>query len=125
VFRCGIGGRLGSGKQWMPWIHVDDIRRMIVHTLQAEGLHGPIHGVAPTPERNVDFTRKLASALHRPAIFPVPGVALKLALGGFGGALLEGQRALPQAMQADGFAFECPTLEQALGELLRLPSSPL
>ena len=124
VFRCGIGGRLGSGKQWMPWIHVDDIRRMIVRALQSEGLHGPIHGVAPTPERNIDFTRKLASALHRPAIFPVPGVALKLALGGFGGALLEGQRALPQAMQADGFAFECPTLEQALGELLKSRVSP-
>lgn len=124
VFRYGIGGRLGSGKQWMPWIHVDDIRRMIVHALQSEGLQGPIHGVAPTPERNADFTRKLASALHRPAIFPVPGVALKLALGGFGGALLEGQRALPQAMQADGFAFECPTLEQALGELLKSRPSP-
>ena len=119
VFRCGIGGRLGSGKQWMPWIHVDDIRRMILHALQSDLLRGPIHGVAPTPERNADFTRKLASALHRPALFPVPGEALKLALGGFGGALLEGQRALPQTMQADGFTFDCPTLEQALGELLK------
>jgi len=125
VFRCGIGGRLGSGKQWMPWIHVDDIRRMIVHALQSDSLRGPIHGVAPTPERNVDFTRKLASALHRPALFPVPGVALKIALGGFGGALLEGQRALPQAMQADGFACGYPTLESALADLLKkLPSQP-
>jgi NAD dependent epimerase/dehydratase family enzyme len=90
-----------------------------------DALRGPIHGVAPIPERNADFTRKLAAALHRPALFPVPGVALKLALGGFGGALLEGQRARPQVMQSNGFEFEHPTLEHALGELLKAhPSLP-
>ncbi len=118
VFKSGIGGRLGSGRQWMPWIHLADLRAAIVHALLSETLAGAINGSAPEPERNVDFTRKLASALHRPAIFPVPGFALKLAFGGFGGALLEGQRAVPAALEADGFRFEFPTLESALADLI-------
>lgn len=122
VFRCGIGGRLGSGRQWMPWVHVDDLRRLIVHALLTESLRGPLLGVAPFPERNADFTRKLATALHRPAILPVPGIALKLALGGFGGALLQGQRT--KAPRAEGFAFAHPTLEQALEDLIKGPPSP-
>ena len=72
----------------------------------------------PHPERNADLTRKLAAALHRPAILAVPGFALKLVLGGFGGALLTGQRALPAALEADGFRFQFPTLEAALADLV-------
>ena len=117
VFKSGIGGRLGSGRQWMPWIHLDDLRAAIVHAVISETLHGPVNGSAPTPERNADLTRKLAASLHRPAIFPVPGFALKLVLGGFGGALLAGQRALPAALEADGFRFKFPTLESALSDL--------
>ncbi len=118
VFKSGIGGRLGSGRQWMPWIHVDDLRTSILHAIFSESLQGPFNGTAPAPEKNSDFTRKLAAALHRPAIFPVPGFALKLALGGFGGALLAGQRAVPAALEADGFRFKFPTLESALTDLI-------
>ncbi len=118
VFKSGIGGRLGSGRQWMPWIHIDDMRAAIVHAACSETMSGPFNGCAPNPVRNIDFTRKFAAALHRPVIFPVPGWALKLALGGFGGALLAGQRARPGALLADGFRFQYPTLESALAELL-------
>jgi uncharacterized protein len=118
IFKLGIGGRLGSGRQWMPWIHVADLRAAIVHAVFSETLAGAVHGTAPQPERNLDFTRKLATALHRPAIFPVPGFALKIALGGFGGALLQGQRAVPTALEADGFSFKFPTLEAALSDLI-------
>ncbi len=119
VFKSGIGGRLGTGQQWMPWIHLDDLHAAILHGLFSENLTGPVNGTSPTPERNCDFTKKLAAALHRPAIFPVPGFALKLALGGFGGALLAGQRALPTALQAAGLRFKFPTLESALADLIR------
>ena len=119
VFKSGIGGRLGHGRQWMPWIHIDDIRAAIVHAVFSDSLSGPINGCAPAAERNADFTRKLASALHRPAMFPVPGFALKLALGGFGEALLASQHALPAALEADNFKFRFPTFESALADLIR------
>ena len=118
VFKLGLGGPLGSGKQWMPWIHLADLRAAIVHAVMSETLAGPINGTAPNPERNADLTRKLAAALHRPALLAVPGFALKLVLGEFGGALLAGQRALPAALEADGFRFRFPTLEAALADLV-------
>ncbi len=118
VFKLGIGGRLGSGRQWMPWIHLADLQAAIVHAVFSENLTGPLNVSAPNPERNVDFTRKLAAALHRPALLPSPGFLLKLILGGFGGALLTGQHALPAALVADGFEFRFPTLESALEDLL-------
>jgi len=118
VFKSGFGGRLGSGSQWMPWIHLDDLRAALVHAVVSESMQGPVNCAAPMPERNRDFTRMFAAALHRPALLPVPGFALKLALGGFGGALLEGQRALPAALEADGFTFRHPTLASALEDLL-------
>ena len=119
VFRAGIGGRLGSGRQWMPWIHVDDLRAAIHHCVMTESLRGPVNACAPTPERNREFTRKFAKAVRRPAVLPVPGFALKLALGGFGGALLEGQRAMPAALLESGFRFAFPTLDLALADLVR------
>lgn len=118
VFKLGIGGKLGSGRQWMSWIHIDDLRAAILHAIHSATLSGAANATAPAAERNADFTRKLAAALHRPAIFPVPGFALKLALGGFGGALLEGQHAKPAALEADGFRFLYPTLESALAALV-------
>ena len=118
VFKLGIGGRLGSGKQWMPWIHLDDLRAAIVHAVLSETLAGPVNGSAPNPERNSDFSRKLGDALHRPAILPSPAFALKLVLGEFATALLASQRALPSALLADGFSFRHPTLESALAELI-------
>lgn len=117
VFRLGIGGRLAKGRQWMSWIHVDDHRRALVHALRSATLRDAVNLTAPAPERNAVFTRKLAAALHRPAVLPVPGIALKLALGGFGETLLHSQRVIPAALLADGFAFRFPTLEAALADL--------
>jgi uncharacterized protein (TIGR01777 family) len=121
VFKSGIGGRLGSGKQWMPWIHVEDLRAAIVHAATSDTLSGPVNGSAPNPERNADFTKKLAAALHRPALIPAPGFALKIVLGEFGGALLAGQRAIPKALETDGFRFSFPTFESAIADLLSDP----
>jgi uncharacterized protein len=118
VFKSGLGGRLGSGEQWMPWIHLGDLRAAIVHAVATDSLTVAANFTAPQPERNRDFTRKFARALHRPALLPVPGFALKLALGGFGGALLAGQRALPAALEESGFRFRYPALETALADLL-------
>lgn len=119
VFKAGIGGRLGNGRQWMPWIHVDDLRSAIHHCVMTDSISGPVNACAPSPERNRDFTRKFAAAVKRPAVFPVPGFALKLALGGFGGALLEGQRALPVKLLQSGYRFAFPTLDDALTGLIR------
>jgi uncharacterized protein (TIGR01777 family) len=118
IFKTGMGGRLGSGEQWMPWIHLDDLRAALVHAVMAESLAGAVNCTAPVPERNVAFTRKFAAAVHRPALLPVPEFALKLALGGFGGALLASQRAVPTALTTAGFNFQFPTLESALADLL-------
>ena len=118
VFKSGIGGRLGSGRQWMPWLHLDDMRAALVHAVVSDSLNGAANFTAPNPERNSDFTRKLAAAVHRPALLPVPGFALKLALGGFGGALLASQHAMPAALLAVAFPFCFPTLESALDDLL-------
>lgn len=117
IFKWGLGGRLGDGKQWMPWIHLDDLRRAIVHAVVSPTLEGPLNGSAPAPERNVDFTRELAAAVKRPALFPVPAFALKLSLGEFSSALLSGQRAVPSALVEDGFSFRFTTLEKALKDL--------
>ena len=117
VFKLGIGGRLGDGKQWMPWIHVEDLRRAMIFSLENEEMEGPVNGTAPEPERNVALTEKLAKALNRWVFLPVPGFALRLALGGFGGALLVGQRAVPKKLSAHGFQFRYKTLEEALDDL--------
>ena len=119
VLGMGLGGRLGSGRQWLAWIHLDDLHAAIVHAVFSNSLHGAANATAPSPERNSEFTRVFAAALHRPALLPVPRLALKLALGGFGGALLDSQRALPGALVADGFAFKFPALGGALLDLLK------
>jgi uncharacterized protein (TIGR01777 family) len=118
VFSLGLGGRLGDGRQWMPWIHLADLARAVAFLVGDGRLAGPVNGTAPEPERNADFTRKLAAALGRPALVPVPGFALKLALGGFGGVLLAGQRAVPEALVRAGFEFRHRALESALDDLL-------
>jgi uncharacterized protein len=118
VFKAGIGGRLGNGKQWTPWIHVDDLRRAIVFSLNHPELHGAVNGTAPHPETNADLTRKFAKSVRRWVFFPVPGFALKLAFGGFGGALLQGQRAVPKQLLTAGFEFRFSKLEDALKDLI-------
>ncbi len=117
VFTWGLGGRLGTGRQWQSWIHLDDLRATIVHAVNSPSLRGAVNATAPGPVRNVDFTRQLAAVLQRPAVLPVPAFALKLALGGFASVLLEGQRAMPNALVADGFGFKFPNMEAALADL--------
>ncbi len=118
VLKTGLGGPIGNGRQWMPWIHVDDLRAAIVHACESEGLKGPVNGTAPTPERNKDLSRKVAAAFNRPALIPAPGFGLRLIVGGFASALLASHRVLPQALLDDGFEFRYPTLEKALVDLV-------
>lgn len=117
VFKSYIGGRLGSGQQWVPWIHVADLRAALVHAVVSETLTGPVNGCAPYPERNRDLTRKLAAALHRPAVLHSPAFMLRLVLGGFSSALLASTRTLPSALDDEAFQFRYPTLETALVDL--------
>lgn len=117
-FRFGLGGKLGSGAQWMPWIHVEDLAASMLHGISHASLVGPVNGSAPEPERNADFTRKLAKALRRPAFMAVPPFALKLAFNGFASVVLASHRAVPRALLDSGFRFRYPTLEMALEELV-------
>lgn len=114
VFRLGLGGKLGDGRQWVPWIHVRDLARLALFAIEEGRLDGPVNAVAPNPVRNVELTRQLARALSRPAIFGVPRFALRMALGELASELLGSRRAVPSAAQAAGFRFESPELEDAL-----------
>jgi len=118
AFRLGLGGRLGSGRQYMPWIHVEDWVRSVLFALANERVRGPVHATAPAPVTNREFTRVLARALRRPALLPVPAFALELVLGGVASVLLESQRALPVRLAELGFEHRHPTLEGALRDLL-------
>lgn len=117
-FRLGLGGRLGSGRQWMPWIHIDDQVALIDHLLRSEDCSGIFNACAPAPVRNLEFTQALAHALHRPALLPAPAWALRLALGEMSVLLLGGQRLSPRRTQATGFEWRHPALAPALAQLL-------
>jgi uncharacterized protein (TIGR01777 family) len=118
LFRLGVGGRIGSGKQWMSWIHVEDLLALIQFAIRNDRLSGPVNAVAPTPVRNAEFTRVLAAVLHRPAMFPVPGIALKAVYGEMSEMLLGGQRVLPEKARREGFEFRYPELHAALADIL-------
>jgi len=113
-FRMGVGGRLGSGQQWMSWIALDDLVSLIEFAIDEAAFSGPVNAVAPNPVTNADFTRELAAALHRPAILPVPAFALKILFGEMSQVLLGGQRVIPQAALHAGFQFQFSDLGQAL-----------
>lgn len=117
VFLLGCGARLGDGAQWMPWIHIDDLVAGILFSLNHPELRGPVNGVAPTPERNRDFTQKLGKALRRPAPWVAPGFLLRMIFGEFGDFLLGGQRVNPRSWAEAGFEFRYPTIESAFEEL--------
>lgn len=117
-FRLGIGGRLGNGRQWMPWIHVDDVLRLFVFATENSSIEGPVNGSSPEPVTNAEFTRRLAQVLHRPAIFPVPKFALKLALGELANFMLASARVLPEAPTRSGFKFVYPELGTAFERIL-------
>jgi uncharacterized protein (TIGR01777 family) len=119
-FKLGAGGKLGSGKQWMSWISLDDAITAIRTAITDANLSGPINIVAPNPARNADFTRALAKVLHRPAILPAPAFALRLALGEMADALLlSSQRVIPEKLTQQHFKFRYPDLESALRRALQ------
>ena len=120
AFRAGAGGRLGSGEQWMSWIHLHDLLSMIIAALTNEKLTGAVNAVAPGPVRNIDFTHALASELRRPAIFPAPMFLLRLLFGELAEAVLEAsQRVMPVKAERAGFDFRYTELRPALRDLLR------
>ena len=118
-FRLGLGGRLGSGQQWMPWIHLDDLVGLFDHLLRSNDAQGAFNACAPEAVRNSDFTRALGQVLHRPTLLPAPAWALRLALGEMSVLLLGGQHLQPQRTQASGFRWRYPRLESALAALLK------
>ena len=123
-FRLGLGGRLGSGRQWMSWIHRDDMVALILHCLDKPELSGPVNGTAPNPVTNRFFTRTLARTLHRPSLFPAPAFMLRLLMADMADELLlASQRVLPQVVLESGFEFQYPELPQALEAILKNASS--
>lgn len=117
AFLLGLGARLGNGRQWMSWIHVDDWVAAVLHLLDDTAASGPYNLCAPESVRNADFTRTLAAALHRPAFMVAPACVLRLALGQRAGMLLGGQRVPPERLLAAGFTFRHATLAAALADL--------
>ena len=118
-FRMGVGGRIGSGKQWMSWIALDDLVGVIQHVLTTANLQGPVNAVAPNAVTNAEFTRTLGKVLSRPTIFPLPAFVVKLAFGQMGEeALLGSQRVEPARLKASSYKFRYPELEGALRHVL-------
>ena len=118
AFRLGIGGRLGDGNQWMPWIHIDDLARLFQFAIDSPNIRGALNVASPNPVTNAEFTAQLGSVLSRPAVVPVPAFALRLLFGEMASMLLTGQRALPAAAIKAGFTFLNPELTPALKSLL-------
>lgn len=117
-FKLGLGGPIGAGKQWFPWIHRSDLADLIVRAVDEPALSGAVNGVAPAPVTNRDFARELGRALHRPAFLPTPAFALRLVLGEVTDVLLESQRCEPAAAAAAGFEFRFPELGPALADIV-------
>ncbi len=118
-FRIFLGGPLGTGRQYFPWVHIADVVRAILAAIDADDLSGPVNLVAPNPPTQGQFARALARALGRPCGLPVPALAMRLALGEMADALLASQRVVPKALRARGFAFAHDRLDAALDDLLR------
>lgn len=118
-FKFFAGGRLGNGKQWMPWIHIEDEVRAIQYLLSHEHLEGPFNLSAPNPVTNKQFSQIVGAQMGRPALLPAPGFAIKTALGEMSTILLDGQRALPKKLEDAGFIFTYPTAQEALSQLLK------
>ena len=116
LFKLGLGGKLGSGRQWMSGVHVEDVAGMIVWALENEGLLGPVNAVMPEPFRNVDFTRELARSIRRLAIVPAPAFARRLAFGELADSMLGSTRVAPRVAPQAGYTYQFATLPSALAE---------
>ena len=116
-FKLGLGGPMGNGRQWMPWVHIDDQVALIDFLLRHSSASGPYNACAPEPVRNRDFAKYLGKVLHRPAVLPVPALLLKAGLGELSTLLLGGQRARPARLLAEGFTFRFNDLQSALDDV--------
>lgn len=114
IFELGVGGRLGSGRQWVSWVSLGDVVAMLADAVEAQDVRGAANLVSPNPVRNADLTRMIARLLGRPAILPAPAFALRLALGGMEEMLLHSQRVEPELFRQRGFAWKHPELEEVL-----------
>lgn len=117
AFRSGLGGPLGSGKQWFPWIHLTDLIAAMAFLLDRSDANGPVNFCAPEPVRQGDFARRLGSSLKRPAVLPAPAAMLRLVLGEFADTLLTSQRVIPERLQQMGFPFRFPNIDMALDDI--------
>lgn len=114
IFKWGLGGRMGSGKQWFSWIFMDDLLNVYKLALLDNSLSGPVNAVSPEPVRNQDLVKSLGSAMHRPAILPVPGFILRIVLGEFGRVILMSQKVVPKKLLERRFKYIEPKLERAI-----------
>lgn len=119
AFRSFLGGPLGDGSQWFPWIHIDDLTAALAFVLENASVAGPVNCTAPNPVRNREFARELARLLNRPALMPAPGFMIRMVLGELGQALLSSQRVVPEKLLEAGFAFRFPAVREALYDLVR------
>lgn len=117
-YKLFAGGKVGTGRQWLSWVHIDDVVRSIVFAITHHNLQGPVNTTSPFPQRMDDFGKTIGSVLHRPHWFPVPRFVMKLALGKKSALVLEGQHVLPKKLLDNGFEFKFPTLDAALRNLL-------
>ena len=118
-FKLGLGGKIGTGTQWMPWIHLHDMVALIAHCISDESLTGPINATAPQPVTNADFTKALGHALHRPTLLTMPAMMIELLMGQMGEELLlSGKRVLPVKIEQAGFQFRYQRLDEALADIL-------
>jgi uncharacterized protein (TIGR01777 family) len=118
-FKMGVGGPLGNGKNWMPWIHVADLASLYMHAATNDTVRGPMNGAAPNPVTNREFTKAFAAALHRPAFLPIPYFALRVLFGEFAKILFASQRVLPKVAERTGFKFQYPDIGPALEQIIR------
>ena len=118
AFRSGVGGPIGSGKQWFPWIHITDLIRALDFLRFRSDAQGPYNCCAPEPVRQGDFARRLGRRLNRPTVMPAPAAMMRLMLGEFAGTLLASQRVIPERLQEMGFSFRFPDIDAALEEIV-------
>jgi uncharacterized protein (TIGR01777 family) len=117
-YKLFTGGTIGSGKQWVSWVHITDVVRAILFAIKNKKLSGPVNVTAPNPKQMKEFGQTIGNVLHRPHWVPIPAIVLKLALGQKSSLVLEGQYVIPEALIKEGFEFQFPLLEPALKDLL-------
>jgi uncharacterized protein (TIGR01777 family) len=117
-YRIGVGGPIGTGKQWLSWIHIDDMVRLIDFCIENASIIGPVNATAPNPVTNKEFGRALAKAMKRPNLFPLPAFIMKLIFGELSTLLLEGQKVLPHVLLEHGFSFKYSSVDKALADIV-------